>query len=149
MQFCISKGLSAPIGSLIVGSRDFIDRARKFRKMVGGGMRQVGVIAAAGIVALDEMVDRLAEDHANAQLLVRGMASIPGIDVEPDVVETNIIFYRVSTMPIADFVERLKERDILAGGGRIVTHWGIEREDIEYTLEQMHAIVGAREASLA
>lgn len=149
VQFCLSKGLSAPIGSLIVGRRDFIDRARKYRKMVGGGMRQVGVIAAAGIVALEEMVDRLAEDHANAQLLVRGMAAIPALEVEPDVVETNIIFYHVKGMPMADFAERLKQRGVLVGAGRIVTHWGVEREDIEYTLEQMRAVTGAREASVA
>jgi threonine aldolase len=149
VQFCLSKGLSAPIGSLVVGRRDFIDRARKFRKMVGGGMRQVGVIAAAGIVALQEMVDRLAEDHENARRLVQGMASIPGLEVEPEVVETNIIFYRVTGMPMTEFVERLRERGVLVGGGRIVTHWGIEREDIDETLKQMRAVVGGRVAATA
>jgi threonine aldolase len=85
VQFCLSKGLACPIGSLIAGSGEFIARARRYRQMVGGTMRQVGVLAAAGIVALEEMVDRLAEDHANAKALARGLASIPGIACDADV----------------------------------------------------------------
>jgi threonine aldolase len=95
VTFCLSKGLAAPIGSLICGDEDFIARARRARKSVGGGMRQAGIIAAAGIVALTEMVDRLAEDHANAKTLALGLAQIPGLRIDPDTVRTNIVYFRV------------------------------------------------------
>lgn len=147
VQFCLSKGLSAPIGSLIVGEGAFIERARKYRKMVGGGMRQTGVIAAAGIVALEEMIDRLAEDHANAKLLARGLASIDGIVCDSEVVETNIVYYGLRNLAISDFVERLKQRNIFVGGGRMVTHWGITHQDIEDALEEMRAVAGSLETA--
>lgn len=140
VQFCLSKGLSAPIGSLIAGSGDFIARARKFRKVVGGGMRQAGVIAAAGIVALNEMVDRLAEDHANARRLARGLASIPGIVVDADAVETNILFYGVEGMALSDLVDRLRTRNILVGPGRMVTHHGVTRDDIDTVLQAVRDV---------
>jgi threonine aldolase len=149
VQFCISKGLSAPIGSLIVGDGEFILRARKFRKMVGGGMRQVGIIAAAGIVALEEMVDRLAEDHANAQALAEGLAGIPGVHVDPSVVETNIIFYEVSGVELPDFVARLRQRGVLVGPGRMVTHYGVSRTDIEDVLDAVRSVVGSSEGVAA
>jgi threonine aldolase len=95
VTFCLSKGLAAPVGSLICGDDDFIARARRVRKSVGGGMRQAGIIAAAGIVALTEMVDRLAEDHANAKTLASGLAQIPGLWLDPDTVRTNIVYFRV------------------------------------------------------
>src|SRR6185369_16679153 len=92
---CVSKGLAAPIGSVMCGTGDFIVRARRWRKLVGGGMRQVGVIAAAGIVALEQMVDRLAEDHANARLLADGIARIPGSRIDLASVQTNIVIFHV------------------------------------------------------
>ncbi|MGI8550564.1 MAG: low-specificity L-threonine aldolase [Dehalococcoidia bacterium] len=145
VQFCLPKGLSAPIGSLIVGRGEFIARARKYRKMVGGGMRQVGVIAAAGIVTLEEMVDRLAEDHQNARDLALGLASIPGIESDPTVVETNILFYTVSVMPVTEFVGQLQQRGVLVGGGRMVTHYGITSAEIGLTLERIREVVGVLE----
>jgi threonine aldolase len=145
VQFCISKGLSAPVGSLIVGSGEFIRRAHKARKMVGGGMRQAGIIAAAGIVALEEMVDRLAEDHANAKALARGLAAIPGVKINPDVVETNILFYSLEGVAISEFVARLRERGIFVGGGRMVTHYGITREDVDDVLEEARTVIQSLE----
>ena len=96
VTFCLSKGLAAPVGSVVCGERAFVLEARRARKVLGGGMRQAGVIAAAGIVALDQMVDRLAEDHANAALLAAGLAALPGIQVEEPPMRTNIVYFRVS-----------------------------------------------------
>ncbi len=107
ISFCLSKGLSAPVGSLLCGPKEFIAEARRNRKMVGGGMRQAGVIAAAGIVALESMIDRLAEDHANAKLLAEGLAEIPGIVLDPSWIKTNIVFFDLSAMPASQFAERL------------------------------------------
>ena len=142
VMFCLSKGLSAPIGSLLLGERDFINRARRYRKMLGGGMRQAGIIAAPGIVALERMVDRLKDDHANAKMLAHGLANIRGISLKVSQVETNIIIYDVSGLGVnaERWVKGLQEFGVRAGaqeGGRVrmVTHRGIEREDIEYTLE--------------
>ncbi|HTE86363.1 MAG TPA: low-specificity L-threonine aldolase [Dehalococcoidia bacterium] len=149
VQFCLSKGLSAPIGSMIVGSGEFISRARKFRKMVGGGMRQAGIMAAAGIVALEEMVDRMADDHVNAKALAQGLATIEGVEVDPDVVETNILFYRVPSMEQPAFVAALKNRGVLVGPGRMVTHYGITRADIDNVLEDIRAVLRAREGVAA
>jgi threonine aldolase len=149
VQFCLSKGLSAPVGSLIVGSAEFISRARKFRKMVGGGMRQAGIVAAAGIVALEEMVDRLAEDHTNARTLAAGLAAIPGIVVDPTVVETNILFYRLDGMPLPDFVASMKQSGILVGPGRMVTHYGVSAEDVEMVVEQARAVLASPQATPA
>jgi threonine aldolase len=96
VTFCLSKGLAAPVGSLLCGDDAFIARARRMRKSVGGGMRQAGILAAAGIVALDEMVDRLVEDHANARVLASGLAEISGLQVDPDAIATNIVYFRVA-----------------------------------------------------
>src|SRR5207245_6324478 len=95
ISFCLFKGLGAPVGSLVCGSRDFVTRARRVRKMLGGGMRQVGVLAAAGLVALDSMVDRLAEDHANCRRLAEGVARLPRIQLDLATVQTNIAIFRV------------------------------------------------------
>jgi threonine aldolase len=140
-RFCLSKGLSAPIGSLAVGDREFIDRARRYRKMLGGGMRQAGVIAAAGIIAIEKMVDRLKDDHANAQMLAKGLMSIEGISIDPKQVQTNIVVYDVSGLGIdgGTWVAKLNESGVKAGAleaGRVrmVTHRGIEKEDIEHTI---------------
>ena len=145
IMFCLSKGLSAPIGSLVCGNGDFVLRARKARKMVGGGMRQVGVIAAAGIVALDEMVDRLAEDHANARALAEGLATITGIVIDPSTVETNIVIFGVEGFEAARLSSRLRESGVLSSGfgGRIrmVTHHGFERSHVDEALERVREAV--------
>jgi threonine aldolase len=115
VTFCLSKGLSAPVGSVICGSRDFIAQARRYRKMLGGGMRQAGVLAAAGIVALEKMIDRLAEDHANARRLAEGLADIPGVTVDLDRVQTNLIFLNVTpevTVSSEAIVQRMLEHKI-------------------------------------
>lgn len=96
ITFCLSKGLAAPVGSVVCGNRAFIAEARRARKVVGGGMRQAGVIAAAGIVALEQMVDRLAEDHANAEALAAGLAELPGVAPEPVAVRTNIVYFKIT-----------------------------------------------------
>ena len=137
---CLSKGLSAPVGSVICGSADFVLRARKWRKMLGGGMRQAGVIAAAGIVALETMVDRLAEDHANAKRLAEGMKNTRGIIVTQETVPTNIILFEVASRIDAQrFSARMKENGVLLsprGGSkfRVVTHRMISPRDIEKAL---------------
>ena len=142
MMFCVSKGLSAPVGSLAVGNREFIDKARRYRKMLGGGMRQAGVIAAAGIIAIEKMVERLKDDHSNAQILAKGLASIDGITIDRARVQTNIVAYDVSGLGTSGegWVARLSESGVKAGvlentRVRMVTHRGIEREDVEYALD--------------
>jgi threonine aldolase len=135
VSFCLSKGLSAPIGSLLCGSRDFVDKAKKWRKMVGGGMRQVGVIASAGLVALNTMVERLAEDHSNATLLAQGLSGISGINLNQDLIESNIVIFEWVSGPAVDLIESLSRKGLKASyvGGqkiRMVTHAGISHRDI-------------------
>jgi len=141
VQFCFSKGLAAPIGSMVVGSEAFIKEARRNRKIVGGGMRQVGVIAAAAEVAMDTMVDRLAEDHANARIFAEGLADVPGFSVDLDTVQTNIVIFGCDdpTLPSERMVEAWRDEGVLLnamGPGiyRAVTHYGITQEDIEAAL---------------
>lgn len=141
VSFCLSKGLAAPVGSVICGNRDFINEARRARKVLGGGMRQAGVLAAAGIVSLNEMVERLAEDHANAKQLAVGLAQIPGLIVDPDQIHTNIIYFEVKRedMTRQDFVQRIDSagvRMLPLGPQRIraVTHYHITSEDIDQAL---------------
>jgi threonine aldolase len=147
VSFCLSKGLSAPIGSLVCGSEDFVARARKARKMLGGGMRQVGVIAAAGIVAIEDMVDRLADDHANARLLAEGLANIPGIKLDPATVQTNIVIFELEGIERSALQQAMRERGVLSTGVppkvRLVTHHGIERSDIEEALERTREAVAS------
>ena len=144
LTFCLSKGLSCPIGSIIVGSEDYIMEARRWRKMVGGSMRQVGVIAAAGLVALDTMVERLAEDHANARKLAGGLAQIPGISIDPDALPTNLVFFDVEREDRDELHRQLVERGVKGGGGqkrwRYVTHYGITESDIDYTLDTVRDV---------
>jgi len=142
MSFCMSKGLAAPVGSIICGSKDFIDQARGIRKGLGGGMRQAGIIAAAGIVALETMVDRLQEDHTNARLLADGIADLPGIILDPESIKTNIIYFDMddAAMESADFLAALSTKGIqFFDTGprrfRMVTHYGITAEDILYTID--------------
>ncbi|MDX2499154.1 MAG: low-specificity L-threonine aldolase [Deltaproteobacteria bacterium] len=141
LSFCLSKGLGAPVGSVVCGSREFISEARRARKILGGGMRQAGVLAAAGIVALNEMVDRLADDHANARKLAEGLAQMPGVLVDPEQIRTNIVYFEVDRqdMTVEEVVKRLDEsgaRMLPVGPGRIraVTHYHISSEDIDYVL---------------
>ena len=147
--FCLSKGLGAPVGSVLCGDADFIARARKMRKMVGGGMRQAGVIAAAGVYALEHMVDRLADDHANARALARGLAELPMVhSLDPDAIDTNIVIFGVHG-DFLGFMRALKRAGVLAtsprhGDVRMVTHYGIERADIDEALERArHAAAAA------
>ena len=138
IQFCLSKGLGAPVGSMILGTREFIERCRSIRKMLGGGMRQAGVLAAAGLVALEKGPMRLQEDHDNAQFLARQLAEIPGIGLDPSKVQTNIVIFNVtkSGRTSGDFLKAIAERGVLAvpvdnERVRMVTHLDVNRTQIE------------------
>ena len=138
IQFCLSKGLGAPVGSMIVGSRDFIERCRSLRKMLGGGMRQVGVLAAAGLVALDKGPNRLHVDHENAKFLATELASVPGITLNPAKVQTNIVIFdvRKSGWASGEVLKILAERGVLAvpvdnDKIRMVTHLDVNRSAVE------------------
>jgi threonine aldolase len=142
VSFCLSKGLAAPVGSVLAGSRDFVAAARRLRKMVGGGMRQCGVIAAAGIFALEEMVDRLAEDHANARRLAQGLSALPGLILDPGPPETNMVFWELSDprFTVPSFLAALERHGVRAlelGKGRVraVTHFGITARDVDAAIE--------------
>jgi threonine aldolase len=149
IMFCLSKGLGAPVGSMLVGSKDFIVKARIYRKALGGGMRQAGILAAAGLIALEKMPLRLHEDHANAQLLAQGLTQIGGIKIDPKKVQTNILVFNITGtgMNTADFSRRLAEKSVLAAGidpenMRFATHMDVSREDCGKTLEAVRAICG-------
>jgi threonine aldolase len=139
VTFCVSKGLGAPVGSVLCGAPDTIDRARRWRKAVGGGWREAGVLAAAGLWALEHMVDRLAEDHANARTLAEGLAELPGVAIDLSRVQTNIVRFDLTTMSSADFVAACRARGVLGGSTgrrsvRFVTHFGIEPGDVQRAL---------------
>ena len=146
VALCLSKGLSAPVGSLLCGSKDFVERARKFRKMLGGGMRQAGIIAAAGIVALETMVDRLAEDHSNARRLAQGLARIKGIRLAQDDIPSNIVMFHLSPeLSVVEFVEGLDRAGVKIGlrdgrPFRAVTHRMISSSDIDEALTRIEAV---------
>ena len=149
VMFCLSKGLGAPVGSLVVGSRDFIEQARIYRKALGGGMRQAGILAAAGLIALEKMPARLRDDHANARFLADGLAHTHGVRLDPKKVQTNIVVFDISGtgMDSAEFSRRLAERNVLANGidpqtMRMVTHMDVDRAGCEYALETIRAICG-------
>lgn len=138
VMFCLSKGLSAPVGSLVCGNKKFISRARKWRKMVGGGMRQSGHLAAAGIIALNDLVDELKKDHFNAQVLAKGLARLNGIALDPELVKTNIIFFNLKhpTLNPDTFLEKLETQGIKmlaieSGVFRAVLHREISESQIE------------------
>ena len=146
--FCLSKGLAAPVGSLLCGEAPFIERARKYRKMLGGGMRQAGVLAAAGLVALREMVSRLEADHANARRLAWGLAEL-GLPVDVKGVQTNIVVVPVPGGEGQAFQRALAERGVLAtvisgGRARFVTHYGIEEQDVDEALSRVEAVLPER-----
>ena len=145
LTFCLSKGLGAPIGSLLCGSRDFIHEARRVRKMFGGGMRQVGILAAAGLIALRKGPTRLPEDHENAARLARALSEMPGIDLDPSTVKTNIVIFRLETIPAMSFVGRLKEEGILAvpmsaDTVRFVTHRDVSAEQTGQAIERIRKL---------
>jgi threonine aldolase len=148
VMFCLSKGLGAPVGSMLVGSTEFIDKARVHRKVLGGGMRQAGVLAAAGLIALEKMPLRLQEDHANARYLAEGLARIPGVAVDMAKVQTNIVIFDVkgTGRTAAEVCEELGKRKILSGatdkyGIRMVTHFDVDRAGISRALEALGAIL--------
>ncbi len=148
IMFCLSKGLGAPVGSMVVGSKAFIEKARIFRKMFGGGMRQAGVLAAAGLIALEKHPALLAKDHERAKRLAHGLAEIPGIRINPDEVETNILIFNLAGtgLPSAEISARLKERGILANGidpttMRMVTHYDVDDAGIARALDAFREVV--------
>jgi threonine aldolase len=143
LMFCLSKGLACPVGSLICGAEEVIEKARKYRKMLGGGMRQAGIIAAPGVVALEKMVDRLGEDHTNAHLLADGLHDL-GLTIDLSRVQTNIVIFQVENSE--KFISHIANYGIKAsnfGNGkvRMVTHYGIEKKDIRYVLDTLEAIL--------
>ena len=152
VMFCLSKGLSAPVGSMLAGSRKFIERARRMRKMLGGGMRQAGVVAAAGLVALDEMVERLAEDHGNARRLAEGLSGLPGVEIDLSRVETNMVFGDCHPpLTATAFIDRCREVGVLLDQAspyrwRMVTHRGVEPEDVDYAVEAIRGAFGSPSA---
>jgi threonine aldolase len=148
ISFCLSKGLACPVGSLLSGTSEFIARARRARKVLGGGMRQAGIIAAAGIVALQKMVDRLAEDHLNARALAEGLSLIAGIELRPVKRRTNMVVFDIAgtAEAAASFAASLSQRGVLVGARgatafRAVTHYGISRADVD------RAVAAASEAA--
>ena len=139
VAFCLSKSLGAPVGSLICGSQAFIERCRRWRKVTGGGMRQVGILAAAGIVALEQHVERLAEDHANAEALAHGLAGLPGLRVDLDAVQTNMVFIEMDEAASQALASQLKNDGILirpATRARLVTHLDVSSADVARVVER-------------
>ncbi|MHB1296406.1 MAG: low-specificity L-threonine aldolase [Anaerolineae bacterium] len=150
VQFCFSKGLAAPVGSMICGSADFIKEAIRIRKLVGGGMRQAGVLAAAGIVALEQMVDRLAEDHENARFLADCLAGVDGFDVDREHVQTNIVMLKLTRAGVSaeKVVAALAAQGVLVSVMdptrlRAVTHYGITRQDVEQAVQTAREVMQA------
>jgi len=143
--FCLSKGLSCPIGSIVVGSRDFILEADRWRKMLGSGMRQVGVVAAAGLVALDTMIDRMQEDHDHARDMASQMAEMPGISVDPENIQTNLIRFGVPAHKGNEIAARLKEEGVYINGGdsdlRIVSHYGVSGADYDFAMVALDRVM--------
>jgi threonine aldolase len=148
VTFCLSKGLACPIGSVFCGSSETVEEARRWRKRLGGGMRQVGVLAAAGLVALEHMVDRLADDHANARTLAEGLAEMPGVRCDLDRVQTNLVYFDLETMPAPAFTDACRSRGLLSEWMgprtiRFVTHYGIDPEDVQSALSICEAVLSA------
>ena len=148
ISFCLSKGLAAPVGSVICGQTDFIAEARRVRKVVGGGMRQAGILAAAGIVALNEMVDRLADDHANARKLAEGIAAMEGLAIAPEYIKSNIVFFKITCADLTpqELTKRLKAEGVLVGPKepdqiRAVTHYQVSSDDIDYALNMFTKVL--------
>ncbi|MFZ6042493.1 low-specificity L-threonine aldolase [Vibrio natriegens] len=145
MTICLSKGLCAPVGSLLLGSKEYIAKARRLRKMVGGGMRQAGILAAAGKLAITEQVLQLKQDHINAKTLAQGLAELPGFSVNPDLVQTNIVFAKLDPqVDIVSIAEKLKQQDIIITPGnpiRFVTHKDISEQDVATFLSALKSLL--------
>jgi threonine aldolase len=150
VTFCLSKGLCAPVGSVLCGSQPFIARAGRLRKMLGGGMRQAGILAAAGIVALEQMVDRLAEDHARAKILADGLRQLPGVQLDPGTPATNMVFLSLQAAvkcSTDEFIEKLAEYGVMIGATgerqyRLVTHYWVDDAGVEKTVEAFRRVLG-------
>jgi threonine aldolase len=146
VSFSLSKGLGCPVGSLLCGTREYIAEAHRYRKMLGGGMRQAGILAGAGVHALENMVDRLAEDHDNARAAGDGLAALPGVALSPPP-ETNLVYFTVEGWDLGRLVRRLGKAGILCfdEGGRIrwVTHYGITRADVDEAVERLRGVLAA------
>lgn len=149
VMFCLSKGLGAPIGSMLVGAAESMERARDYRRALGGAMRQAGVLAAAGLIALEDGPRRLHEDHANARLLAEALANIEGVSIDPESVETNIVIFRLKNgQRAADVVLRMKERGVLANAFgpdaiRLVTHCDVSRGNCIDAAEVLSEVIAA------
>ena len=148
VTFCLSKGLACPVGSIFCGSAEDVEEAKRWRKRLGGGMRQVGVLAAAGLIALDQMVDRLAEDHANARTLAEGLSELPGVRCDLSRVQTNLVYFDVETMPAQGFLDECAKRGVLSEPTgphtvRFVTHYGIDAGDIQTALKVCEEVLTA------
>jgi threonine aldolase len=148
VTFCLSKGLACPVGSIFCGSEEDIAEAKRWRKRLGGGMRQVGVLAAAGLIALDKMVDRLAEDHVNARTLAEGLAELPGVSCDLRRVQTNLVYFDVEAMPAQAFLDECAKRGVVSEPSgphtiRFVTHYGIDAQDVQTALKVCEEVLSA------
>jgi threonine aldolase len=148
VTFCISKGLACPAGSVFCGDAESVEQARRWRKRLGGAMRQAGVLAATGLIALDTMVDRLAEDHSNARTLAEGLAELPGVRCDLSRVQTNLVYFDLDRMTGAAFEDECRKRGLLGGATgshtvRFVTHYGITADDIQSTLKICEEVLSA------
>jgi threonine aldolase len=144
LTLCLSKGLGAPVGSLLLGTRAFVGEARRWRKVLGGGLRQAGVLAAAGLYSLEHHVDRLVEDHAHAERLAEGLRGLPGLEVEPP--QTNLVWVKVAPALASDFAAKLATHGVLVTGStlvRFVTHLDISTADVDRALAAVRAVVRA------
>jgi len=148
VMFCLSKGLCAPVGSMLCGSREFVERARKNRKLLGGGMRQIGILAAAGIIAIEEMTGRLQEDHDNARYMAQQLLTLPGISLDPDSVEISMVFFALDREAefLAALPQKLLEKGIKINGVedgllRFVTHYWVNREQIDYVIATLREVL--------
>jgi threonine aldolase len=148
VTFCLSKGLGCPAGSVFCGTADTVAHARRWRKRLGGGMRQAGVIAATGLIALETMVDRLAEDHSNARTLAQGLSELPGVRCDLTLVQTNLVFFDLERMTGANFEEECRKRGLLGGATgphrvRFATHYGINADDVQSALQICEEVLSA------
>jgi len=148
VTFCLSKGLACPVGSIFCGSEESVEEAKRWRKRLGGGMRQVGVLAAAGLIALDHMVDRLAEDHANARTLAEALSELPGVSCDLARVQTNLVYFDLDRMPAPAFTDECAKRGLLSDWisprrMRFVTHYGIDTEDVQSALKICEEVLSA------
>jgi len=147
VMFCLSKGLCAPVGSMLVGSKDAIDEARMYRKALGGGMRQAGILAAAGLIAIEKMPLRLHEDHAHARMLAEALAGIAEVEIDPETVQTNIVIFQLKTKKPADLIAALKAKGILASqlgprSVRLVTHHDVSESACELAAKALKEELG-------